>query len=49
MHVGIIELIKNDNKRAEFEAQSFELFNQKYNIDNTIVQLEDIYKQLISR
>lgn len=47
MHKGIIELIKDDKKRQEFEQNSYQLFNKNYNIDLTISNLKRIYNELI--
>nr|WP_321229352.1 glycosyltransferase [uncultured Psychroserpens sp.] len=39
----IIELIQDDTKRHEFEKKSLEIFNQKFNLNKNIKNLEEIY------
>lgn len=41
----VLELLDDDNKRKAFEEKSFEFFNTYFNIENTIVQLEEIYRR----
>jgi hypothetical protein len=38
-----IELIQNDSKRLEFEKNSLQIFNQKFNLDKNIKYLEEVY------
>lgn len=38
-----IELIQNGSKRLEFEKRSLQIFNQKFNLDKNIKDLEDLY------
>ena len=39
----IIELIQDDTKRHEFEKKSLEIFNQEFNLNKNIKNLEEIY------
>lgn len=39
----IIGLIKNDSKRLEFEKKSLQIFNQEFNLDKNISDLEAFY------
>lgn len=41
---AILELLEDDNKRELFEENSLKLFNEHFNIKNTIHTLESIYK-----
>lgn len=40
---AVLNLLDDDEKRKDFEAYSYQLFNQHYNIKNTIQHLEGIY------
>ncbi len=40
---AILELLQNDRKREQFEENSLKLFNEHFNIENTIQKLENIY------
>ncbi|MBU2926788.1 glycosyltransferase [Winogradskyella psychrotolerans] len=45
-----IELIKNDSQRLEFEKNSLEIFNQNFNLEGSIKNLEALYlKYCITR
>lgn len=46
---AILELLENDNKREQFEENSLKLFNEHFNIKNTIHQLENIYRAEIEK
>ena len=39
----IIELIQDDTKRHEFEKKSLQIFNQEFNLNKNIKNLEEIY------
>ena len=41
---AILELLEDENMRQQFEANSLKLFNEHFNIENTIHNLESIYK-----
>lgn len=41
---AILELLEDDKKREQFEENSLKLFNEHFNIKNTIHNLENIYK-----
>ncbi len=40
---SVLYLLNNSDKREQFEAYSFKLFNEHFNIKNTIHKLEEIY------
>jgi len=41
---AVLELLRDDKKRKQFEENSLKFFNEHFNIKNTIHKLENIYK-----
>ena len=46
---GIIELLKDNQKRENFEKNALKLFQENYDIEKTIIQVEKIYTSLSKR
>lgn len=42
---GVMNLLNDDDKRRQFEDKSLQQFNNNFNIENTIITLEQIYNK----
>ena len=42
---SVLRLLDDDKKRKEFEKESLQIFNENFNIENTINLLEEIYNK----